>query len=231
MDVSRPYLAISPSIDTELLVAVAGSREARSGRRLAEEIGRSRTGVQHVLDRLVDEGLIHRFEAGRAFLYTFNHDHLLANAVQQMAGARGELVHRLREVAGTWQIEPIHLSLFGSAARGDGDNESDIDLFIVRPGQIAPEDHQWRTQVDQLSDRVHAWTGNNAGIVEIEEARVPALRRRRPPALRELGRDAIDIAGTPVHELLRKDGPAKRKSSSLRSSRGTRASTAGKKPP
>ena len=213
MDVAKPYKTISPTIDSELLVALAGSREPRSGRRLAAEIGRSRTGVQHVLDRLVREGLVHRVEAGRAFLYAFNHDHLLAPAVQAMAGARAELVHRLREAVGDWQIEPIHLSIFGSAARGDGDSTSDIDLFVVRPRQIEAEDERWRTQVDQLSDRIHAWTGNDAGIVEIEEARVPALRRRRPPALRELGRDAIDIAGTPLHKLLRKDGEAKRQAS------------------
>jgi predicted nucleotidyltransferase/biotin operon repressor len=204
MDVSRPYTAISPTIDTEVLVALAGSREARSGRRLAEEIGRSRTGVQHVLDRLVSDGLVHRVEAGRAFLYTFNHEHLLAPAVQEMAGARVELVRRLRELVDGWQIKAVHLSLFGSAARGDGDRGSDIDLFVVRPRRIAAEDDQWRTQVDQLAGRVDEWTGNSAGIVEIEEERLPALRRRRPPALRELDRDAIDIAGTPVHKLLRK---------------------------
>jgi predicted transcriptional regulator len=204
MDVARPYLAISPTIDTELLVALAGSREARSGRRLAEEIGRSRTGVQRVLDRLVHEGLVDRVEAGRAFLYTFNRDHLLAAAVQEMAGARAQLVHRLRELVGNWQSEPFHLSLFGSAARGDGDRESDIDLFLVRPRSVESEDQRWRAQVEELAERVNQWTGNHAAIVELEEKQLPGLRRRRPAALRELDRDALDIAGVPVARLLRK---------------------------
>jgi predicted nucleotidyltransferase/predicted transcriptional regulator len=204
MNVSRPFLAISPTIDTELLVELAGSREARSGRQLAAEIGRSRTGVQHVLDRLVEEGLVRRAEAGNAFLYSFNHDHLLARAVEEMAGVRAQLVHRMRELAGNWQTEPFHLSLFGSAARGDGDRESDIDLFLVRPRSVSAEDEQWRAQVEGLAERINEWTGNHAGIVELEEKQLPGLRRRRPPALRELDRDAIDIAGNPVDKLLRK---------------------------
>jgi predicted transcriptional regulator len=204
MNVQKPYLAISPTIDTELLVSLAGSREARSGRRLAEEIGRSRTGVQHVLDRLVEDGLVQRVEAGSAFLYTFNHDHLLAQAVQEMAGVRAQLVQRMRALVGTWQTEPCHLSLFGSAARGDGDRQSDIDLFLVRPRSVDAEDEGWREQVEGLAERVNEWTGNHAGIIELEEKRLPGLRRRRPAALRELDRDAVDIAGTPVDQLLRK---------------------------
>ncbi|MGD9734336.1 MAG: nucleotidyltransferase domain-containing protein [Solirubrobacterales bacterium] len=204
MNVGKPYIAISATIDTELLVALVGSREARSGRQLAEEIGRSPTGVQHALDRLVSEGLVHRVSAGRAFLYTLNFDHLLAQAVQEMAGARAELVRRLRQRVMRWKTEPRHLSLFGSAARGDGDAESDVDLFLVRPVGVDSEDESWRKQVEQLAEKIHIWTGNNAGIVELGEKQLSGLRRRRPPALRELDRDAIDIAGTPVRKLLKK---------------------------
>jgi predicted nucleotidyltransferase len=219
MNVSRPYVGISPTIDTELLVALAGSREARSGRQLAEVIGRSRTGVQAVLDRLVKDGLVGRVEAGSAFLYSFNHDHLLAGAVQEMAGVRAQLVHRMRALVGEWQTEPFHLSLFGSAARGDGDRESDIDLFLVRPRSVEAEDERWQSQVEVLGERINQWTGNHAGIVELEERQLPGLRRRRPPALRELDRDAIDIAGTPIEKLLRRDGTSRRKNPGVRSQR------------
>lgn len=204
MNMAKPYLAVSATIDTELLVTLVGSREARSGRQLAEEIGRSPTGVQHVLDRLVSEGLVHRVGAGRAFLYTLNYDHLLAHVVEEMAGARGELVRRLRQWVTDWKTKPHHLSLFGSAARGEGDSKSDVDLFLVRPIEVEAEDELWRKQVEELAEQVYGWTGNNAGIVELGERQLAGLRRRRPPALRELDRDAIDIAGTSVRKLLKK---------------------------
>jgi predicted transcriptional regulator len=204
MNVAKPYIAISPAIDTALLVALAGSQEPRSGRELARHIKRSRTGVQHVLDRLVYEGIVERRAAGQAFIYTFNYDHLLASAVQEMAGARVELVRRLRELVELWEAKPLHLSLFGSAARGDGDSSSDIDLFLVRRAAVSEEDEIWRLQVEHLADSVHSWTGNDAGIVELPQRKMPELRRRRPPVLRELDADAIDIAGTPIRKLLGK---------------------------
>jgi predicted nucleotidyltransferase/predicted transcriptional regulator len=207
MDVSHPYRAISPSIDIEMLISLAASSEARSGRQIAAEIGRSPTGVQHVLARLVEEGLVEQTRAGRAFLYRFNHDHLLAGAVREMADVRVELVNRLRWKVDTWKRPPVHLSMFGSAARGDGDSASDIDLFLVRPKAIDEDDEEWRATVDRLSGDVESWTGNRASIIEIGERELPGLRKRRPAALRGLERDAIDIAGRPARKLLGKRVP------------------------
>jgi predicted nucleotidyltransferase len=202
MNVARPYTAISATIDTSVLVSLAGSREPRSGRELARRIERSPTGVQHVLDRLVDEGLVERVPAGNALLYTLNYDHLLATAVQEMAGARVELVRRLRELVEHWEVEPVHVSLFGSAARGDGDVHSDIDLLVVRRKNVQEEDASWRAQVEHLAESVYRWTGNDAGIVELSQKDLPELRKKQPPVLREVNTDAINIAGTPARKLL-----------------------------
>lgn len=202
MDVSKPFAALSSGVDADVLVALAGATTPRSGRELARRAGRSSTGVQHVLDRLVDQGLVERMDAGRAHLYTLNHDHLLAPAVEQMAGARAELVRRLRETVRGWVVPPVHASLFGSAARGDGDAQSDIDLLIVRPGGVDADDGEWRDQVEHLAVSVRGWTGNNAGIAEIAESELPELRRDRPPVVEEVGVDAVDLAGLPVRQLL-----------------------------
>jgi predicted transcriptional regulator len=144
MDVSKPFAAISTGVDADVLVVLAGSTKPRSGRELARRAGRSNTGVQHVLDRLVEHGLVNREKVGRTFIYELNRDHLLAPTVEQMAGARAELIHRLRKLIGAWEPAPVHASLFGSAARGDGDTSSDIDLLIVRPADLDPEDAPWR---------------------------------------------------------------------------------------
>jgi predicted nucleotidyltransferase len=203
MDVARPYAAISPSVDTAVLIVLAGSEMPRSGREIARRAGRSKTGVQHVLERLVDQGIIERLPAGNAHLYSLNRDHLLAGAVEQIAGAHTELIRRLREIIGSWEIPAVHTSMFGSAARGDGNAHSDIDLLIVQLAKLDPESEQWRTQIDALAENVRRWTGNDAGIVEISETDLPRLIEERPPILAELRRDAIELAGTPLRTLLR----------------------------
>ncbi|HEY4810856.1 MAG TPA: nucleotidyltransferase domain-containing protein, partial [Solirubrobacteraceae bacterium] len=106
MDVARPYTAVCPKLDGEVL---------------------------DVLHRLTEHGLVTRVELNRAFLFALNREHLAAPAVLALAGLRGALFNRIERELKTWQIAPVHVSLFGSTARGDGDTHSDIDLFIVRP--------------------------------------------------------------------------------------------------
>lgn len=202
MNVSKPFTALSPSVDLDVLAVLAGSSTPRSGREIARRAGRSKTGVQHVLDRLVDHGLVDCLHSGRAQLYSLNREHLLAGTVEQMAGARTELIHRLREQIGNWELPATHASLFGSTARGDGDVHSDIDLLIVRPVDISPDDETWRLQIDDLADSVRQWTGNHAGIVEVSKADMRRQDSERLPVLEQVRRDAIDLAGEPTKALL-----------------------------
>lgn len=202
MDVARPFSALSDNVDVDVLVALAGSSAPRSGRELARLTRRSNTGVQHVLDRLVAHGLVERREAGRAFMYVLDRDHLLAPIVEQMAETRVELVHRLREAIGAWAVSAVHASLFGSAARGDGGLTSDIDLFVVRPADVDAGDETWRGQIDGLAESVRRWTGNHAGIAEISASELPQLRRERAPVVEEVRADAIDLAGQSTREAL-----------------------------
>jgi predicted transcriptional regulator len=202
MNVAKPFEALSSGVDVDVLVVLASSTMPRSGREVARRAGRSATGVQHVLDHFVEHGLVHRLEAGRSHLYTLNRSHLLAPVVEQMADARVELIQRLRDTVGSWRKPPAHASLFGSAARGDGDTDSDIDLFVVRPTGVDVDDSGWSEQVDGLAESVRAWTGNNAGVVEVSEGDLGQLLTDPPPAIRELRRDAIDLGGKSARSLL-----------------------------
>ena len=203
MDLSRPWAPIRSPIDMEVLRVLRGTTRALTGRDVARLV---RTGSQPTVNaslrRLSAEGLVRVEEAGNAYLYTFNREHLAAPAVELLADVRAELERRLRSEVSGWHVAPVHLSIFGSAARGDGDSASDIDLFIVRPGDVVDDDPQWREQLDRLSDHVLAWTGNHAGLSEVSETDVRRLRRERPPVVDELSRDAITVAGPEPAELL-----------------------------
>jgi DNA-binding transcriptional ArsR family regulator len=204
VDVARPYAAVAPGIEGEALVVLAGTTAPLTGRQIARLARRGTSpSVSAALDRLVDQGLVHRQEAGRAYLHTLNRDHIAAPAVELLAGLRAELLRRLRDTLRSWQPASLHASMFGSAARADGDTSSDIDLLVIRPGDVGEEDAAWRAQVDALGESVHAWTGNHAGIVELGEADIADLRRKPPPILGDLRADGIDLAGLPVRALFK----------------------------
>jgi len=203
MDLSRPWAPIRSPIDMEALRVLRGTTRPLTGREVARLV---RTGSQPTVNaslrRLSEEGLVHAVEAGNAYLYTFNRQHLAAPAVELLAEVRTELERRLRAEVAVWEIAPVHVSLFGSAARGDGDTESDIDIFIVRPRDISAEEPRWREQLARLSDHVLAWTGNDAGLSEVSEVDIRRLRRERPSIVEALGQDAITITGLTATDLL-----------------------------
>jgi predicted nucleotidyltransferase len=203
MDVSRPYAVLSPSLDAEVLTVLARTSRPLTGGDVARLVRRgSRRGVGLALRRLADQGVVTSQRAGNATLYALNREHLAAPAVEILAGMRDRLQERLREEIAGWELAPRHASFFGSAARGEGDERSDIDLFIVRPRGVDDDDPRWREQLDRLARNVRAWTGNRAGIAEVPEAELRRLRRERPPVVGELIHDAVALAGPPARELL-----------------------------
>lgn len=196
VDVARPYTAISPTLDPGVLSVLTGTTRPLTGREIARLLGRpSHSGVLDSLNRLVEHGLVDREEAGRAFLFTLNREHLAAPAAELLARMRSALLGRIRSAVDRWEIAPVHLSLFGSAARGDGDTSSDIDLFIVRPESVRREDPLWQEQLDLLARQVERWTGNPARIVDLGKAEIPRLRKEKPPVVDELRADAVAIVG------------------------------------
>jgi predicted nucleotidyltransferase len=203
VNLSRPWALIRSPIDMEVLLVLRGTTRPLTGREVSRLVrAGSQPTVNASLRRLTEEGLAHAEEAGNAYLYTFNREHLAAPAVEQLALIRLELERRLRSEIAEWEIAPAHASIFGSAARGDGDTRSDVDVFVVRPTRVSEDDPRWRSQLEQLSDRVHAWTGNHLALSEISAADVSRLRRERPPVFEELRRDAITLAGPAPTELV-----------------------------
>jgi predicted nucleotidyltransferase len=184
---------------------LAGTTKALSGREVARLSGVSVNGAWKALQRLAEHGLVKEEPAGgKTTLYTLNREHLAAEAILTLTRLRSILISRIKEELASWEIQPAHASLFGSAARGDGDTASDVDIFIVRPKGVDEEDAQWRSQLNELADAVRSWTGNHAGISEVPERELARLRRERPRVVQDVERDGITVFGEPASTLLRK---------------------------
>jgi predicted nucleotidyltransferase len=186
----------------EVLFVLHGTTRPLTGREVARLVrAGSQPTVNAALRRLAEDGLVRATEAGNAYLYTLNREHLGAPAIELLAGIRAEFERRLRAEIAAWKVAPAHLSLFGSAARGQGDTRSDIDVFVVRPPRVSEREPRWRAQLERLSDRIYTWTGNHVGLSEISATDIRRLRRERPPVVEELRRDAITLAGPDLAEL------------------------------
>src|SRR5690606_38278746 len=131
MNLAAPSSIAIPETTGRVLTVLAGTTRPLSGREVARLSGSPRTTVARVLRDLELQGLANVQEAGAgaALLYSLNRGHLAAEPVLALVNLRQRLIDFLRLELEGWSIQPKHASLFGSAARGDGDSASDIDLF------------------------------------------------------------------------------------------------------
>ena len=205
VNLSFPYTAALSRTDGQVLSVLAGTTKPLGGREVARLAGVSQNGGWRALRRLVDQGVVIKQPAGgRAMLYTLNRDHLAAEPIITLTRLRSILIERLKEHLAAWEVHPIHASMFGSAARGDGGTESDIDILVIRPREVEEEHDLWRSQIDSLASAIHSWTGNHAGIAEIAERDLARLRRERPPVIKDVEADGITLIGDEPATLFRR---------------------------
>lgn len=201
MDVGEPTQAMTPTLDGPVLTVLVRAQQELTGLEVHRLCSRgSVDGVRRVLHRLVDQGVVQARPAGGALLFSLNRDHLAVPAITQLTDLRGELWRRLRELVAGWAQPPVHSGVFGSAARGDGDAGSDIDLLVVRPDDLDGEDPEWVAQLDNLRRQVRAWTGNDLQVIELS---VRELRRSRTePALVAAMSDEIPLTSGSLADLM-----------------------------
>lgn len=202
MDLSEPYAAVCPTLEGPVLEVLTRTTRPLTGREVARLSRRgSERGVRLVLARLVSHGLASVHQAGSASMFALNRDHVAAGIVEGLMRLRADLIELIRQEVAGWQSQPLHASIVGSAARGDGHTDSDVDLLIVRPDAVAEEDPRWREQLHLLAEKVQRWSGNHASLHELTLAQLRAAVRRREPIVGSLREQSITLAGADFAEL------------------------------
>jgi hypothetical protein len=159
-------------------------------------------------------------EMGRNRVHQLNREHVAAPVADVLANLRVELWKRMRDEIGNWRPAPLYACVFGSAARGDGDVDSDVDLLLVHPpmpGDPKPsrprsllssvtawlaapipatpaEVKRWPNQIDTLRSHVQAWTGNVLQVVDLSVAEW-INQQQSGQLAEEIRRDAIEMTG------------------------------------
>lgn len=195
VDQTDPTRAITPTLDGPVLAVLARVGHPLTSGGVAEQSVRgSEIGIRRCLSRLVDEGVVIQRQMGRNRVYEINRDHVAYDAIQRMANLRIEVWSRMRTRLQKWRPRPLAGVVFGSAARGDGNEVSDIDLLLVHPsfpGEISKgkkslaavlsttattavlgtaDVSRWNGNVDTLRVDVQKWTGNPLQVVDLSIA-------------------------------------------------------------
>lgn len=175
-----------PSLDGVVLEALAGTTAPLNLSTVHKLAGRgSISGVRRVLLRLVGTGLVHDVPGG----YVLNRDHLAAPAVERLSQLWGEFFDRTRRHVAGWAEPPRLVGLFGSAARRDGYEGSDIDVVVVSDAARTSE------QAAELAAAMERWTGNPTHVVTVTSKDLRRMWRAREPLLAEWERDVVVIVG------------------------------------
>ncbi len=103
MQLDRPLLVVAPTVDGDVLAALASAEAAFTGRGLHRLIGRhSADGVRRAVERLARQGVVDVAVAGPSKLYSLNREHLAAVHIIALAKLREDFsLHRLRRRIGS----------------------------------------------------------------------------------------------------------------------------------
>lgn len=217
MDLSNPIRSVIPLSQGVVLEILARTDAPLTGRTIASLAnGRaSQAQISRVLQELVAAGLVIRRKHPPAHLFTLNRDHVAADAVEQLARLRETLLERMRHQIAAWQVPPAAVWLFGSLARGEGDVASDIDVLLLAPDGVSgvtgrndaaeSPDPKWSDQVDQFSDDVYRWSGNDCRVVEFTEPEFAAMLQRGDRLALDVIQDGVHLGGKPLPR--RRRGP------------------------
>jgi len=203
MDVSAPHRILHSTVDIDVLRALAGVDAALTGRRVSELVHGGHSGTVHrSLERLTRLGLLLAQRAGRATLYRFNREHVAAEAVMAFITLRTTMIAELREAVARLDPPPLAAVLFGSAARGDGGPESDLDLAIIRDTHDdASGGSDWDAQIDAMAVALERRFGNAISVHELSPANAARLAETRSPTVAEILADQVPLCGRPIADF------------------------------
>jgi predicted nucleotidyltransferase len=144
----------------------------------------------NVVNDLADAGIVSAERAGSAQLITLNRAHILAEPLISLSRTRARLIQRLTGELAAWPLL-AGAWLFGSAARGTGDRESDVDLLLI--AEASTQTAQWSDATARLADHVLSWTGNQAQLVEHTRSSFARLVRSDNPIVAAVRAEGISL--------------------------------------
>lgn len=201
MDFVRPLEALIPGVQGRILAVLAETTADLNLRTIAGLSDASVAQASRVLPDLVSLGLVERREAPPSALFRLVRQHVAAGALLVLARARGEMVNRMKIIAADLPVAPVSVIVFGSFARGEADEKSDIDTAIVRPADIDESNEDWAASVQQWSDSVARGSGNRVEVLEVAVSDIAKRLGSRQGVWKDIKSDGFVVYGRTLEEL------------------------------
>lgn len=177
-----------------LLKTLFEAKSAESGRSLARIAGVSSAQTNSLLRRLVLLGLVTQSSKPPSLLFELNRANLLVERLRPIFELEAErnswLAGRLRSLS----ISPIAGVVFGSVARGEDDENSDLDLFLLWPDDNGGSELVWEELAEIRQDFSELF-GNELSLVHAKVSELSESIESRRRFARQLIEDGEPIFG------------------------------------
>lgn len=203
MDLSEPASLAMPRGTAAVIRVLAGADDNFTIRELGRLSGVSHARAAQIVEMLARHGVVETEDRGRARLCRLNRHHLATPALEALVGLRGALSDHLRAEISSWHMQPRHASMFGSAARGDGGVESDIDILVVRRDDANHDLESWAEQLHSTAMGVRRATGNPLSWFDVSGHELRTAVAAHEPIVEQWRADSIHLGGLALSTLLK----------------------------
>lgn len=201
MDFVRPVEAIVPGAQGRVLAVLAETTSELNLRTVAQLAGVSQAQASRVLPGLVELGLVERREVPPASLFRLVADHVASRALLALSRSTDTVLDEIGRMAAALPRPPMSVIVFGSFARREAGPDSDIDIVVVRPGEIEENDDIWVESLDAWRLDVRRLTGNLVEVLEVSAVEASAKVAGRSQIWADIRRDGRVVHGLGIDQL------------------------------
>lgn len=202
VDLSRPAdLVLSNSAET-VLRALLNSSTAMSIRQLARTTDLSHVRAQEVVNHFAERGLVLIDQVGRSHLCSFNRKHIAASAIEELLDLKALICATIANQIEKWKLKPLSATLFGSAARGTGSANSDLDVLLIKPERAERAPAIWADQLFHAGQHVQLLTGNSVSWFDLTQDELLRANRAKEPLITRVKKEGIYLLGEKLETML-----------------------------
>ncbi|MFI5266176.1 MAG: nucleotidyltransferase domain-containing protein [Chloroflexota bacterium] len=195
MDYVHPVETVIPGVQGRILGVLTRTETELTMRTVARLAEVSPNRATTVLHRLVELGLVERRDVGTSALVRLIRDNEASRIVSELAQLPSGVIKRLADAAIRITPPPVSITLFGSFARGQAREDSDIDVLVVRPDSVAADHADWIGTLGHWADLAARVAGNPVNLIVASQGELPLLAKRQRSVWARAARDGVTLLG------------------------------------